>query len=106
MVASEISGANQRRNGPIKRDVCSAERRSVDPTKIKIIQATTGNQYLRNARTKNETTGVPIVLISRGDETEAHSAPGVRTAVHGAGLGRAARGIALRQTTALRCLDR
>ena len=64
MVASETCGANQRRNGPIKREVWSADRRSVDPAKIRIIQAIAGSQYFRNLPTKNETTTEALVLIS------------------------------------------
>jgi len=71
MLASVISGANQRRNGPMNRDVWAAERRSVDPTKMKIIQATTGNQYLRKARTENETTRRALVLIARRENCRA-----------------------------------
>src|SRR5436190_23372871 len=48
--ASETSGASQRRNGTRNRDVCSADIKSVEPTKIKIIQSRTGSQYLRNER--------------------------------------------------------
>lgn len=65
MVASPISGSNQRRNGPINREVCSADIKSVDPMKMKIIQARTGSQYFRMWRTKNKTTGGPVVLILR-----------------------------------------
>ena len=48
----------------MNRDVCSAESKSVEPTKIKTIQARTGSQYFRKPRTKNETTGSALVLIS------------------------------------------
>jgi hypothetical protein len=61
----------------MKREVCSAESRSVEPMKMKIIQARTGSQNFRNADTKNETTGARVVLISRRDETEAHAATGI-----------------------------
>src|SRR5438552_18455662 len=47
---SEISSASQRRNGTRNRDVCSADIKSVEPTKIKVIQSRTGSQYLRNER--------------------------------------------------------
>jgi hypothetical protein len=40
----------------MKRDVCWTESRSVEPTKMKIIQARTGSQYLRKGRTGNEIT--------------------------------------------------
>src|SRR5678816_116786 len=64
MVDSEISGISQRRNGPIKRDVCSTDIRSVEPPVIKIIQRRTGSQYFKNLRIKNKTTCRLIVLIS------------------------------------------
>src|SRR5439155_25461980 len=48
IAASEISGANHRRNGTRNRDVCSADVKSVEPTKIKIIQSRTESQDLRN----------------------------------------------------------
>jgi hypothetical protein len=50
IVAFEISGANQRRNGPMKREVCSADIKSVEPIKMKAIQSRTGSQYLMNNR--------------------------------------------------------
>src|SRR4030088_1389750 len=96
-VASEISGANQRRNGPMNRDVCSAESRSVEPMKMKIIQARTGSQYFRNRRTKNETTTGPLVLISPRAQTTAHSTARFRAAFYGARLGWAPVGISLRK---------
>jgi len=34
----------------MNREVCSADIKSVEPIKIKIIQATTGSQYLRKER--------------------------------------------------------
>ena len=34
----------------MNREVCSAERRSVEPMKMKIIQSRTGSQYLMNQR--------------------------------------------------------
>lgn len=49
----------------MKREVCSADSRSVDPMKMKIIQAMTGSQDLRNGRTENKTTRRMLVLISR-----------------------------------------
>src|SRR3954466_6290330 len=93
MVASETLGANQRRNGPMYREVCSAESRSVDPTKMKIIQTRTGNQYLRNRRTKNETTRRALVLICRRDAANPHATARVRADFHGAHLGRTTLGI-------------
>src|SRR5437016_4168938 len=42
-----MSGLNQRRNGAIIREVCSADIRSVEPTKMKPSQIKTGSQYLR-----------------------------------------------------------
>jgi len=50
MVASGISGANQRRNGPMNREVCSADIKSLEPTKITANQIKTGNQYFRKNR--------------------------------------------------------
>src|ERR1700687_25985 len=47
MVASEMFVSTQRRNGTRKRDVCSAESASVEPTKMKPSQIKTGSQYLR-----------------------------------------------------------
>jgi hypothetical protein len=47
-VAGEILGAIQRRNGTRKREVCSADIRSPDITKITSIHATTGIQYFTN----------------------------------------------------------
>ena len=50
MVASAMSGKNQRRNGPMNREVCSADIKSVEPTKITASQIKTGSQYLRKNR--------------------------------------------------------
>src|SRR5206468_10130907 len=40
-------GFSQRRKGTINRDVCCADIRSVEPTKITPTQITSGSQYLR-----------------------------------------------------------
>src|SRR6266403_3878234 len=101
MVAAETSGTNQRRNGAINRDVCSADIKSVEPMKMKIIQSRTGSQNFRNPRTENETTTAALVLISRRGKSEAHPTSGFRAAFHGARLGRASSRIALRETIAL-----
>src|SRR5688572_3614570 len=101
MVASVMAGANQRRNGPMKREVCSADIKSVEPMKMKPIQSRTGSQYLMKARTKNKTTGEALVLISRRAKTEAHSTAGFRATLHGTGLGRTALGNALWQAVAV-----
>src|SRR5689334_4922093 len=119
MVAAETSGANQRRNGPMKRDVCSAESKSVEPRKMKIIQARGGSQYLRNADTADETTRRMLVLTPQNANCRAsraarkysgvaetvtnvqarpHSAACLRASFHGARLGRPAAGFALRKT--------
>jgi mannose-6-phosphate isomerase len=45
----------------MKREVCSAESRSVEPMKMKTIQAMTGSQYFTNRGTKNETTTAALV---------------------------------------------
>ena len=50
MAAVEISGLNQRKTGPMKREVCSADIRSVDPMKINPSQIKTGSQYFKNDR--------------------------------------------------------
>ena len=47
-VSAEMSGLNHRRIGPITRDVCSADIKSVEPMKINPSQTKSGNQYLRN----------------------------------------------------------
>src|ERR1051325_2232554 len=96
-MASETSGANQRRNGPIKREVCSAESRSVEPLKMKIIQARTGSQNLRNSRTENETTRRLLVLMSPRGGFANHSGARIRTDFHGARLGGTPVAIALRK---------
>src|SRR5689334_19816768 len=46
MVANDIDGSSQRRNGTVKREVCSAERTSDEPTKIMSVQAMIGIQLL------------------------------------------------------------
>src|SRR5437868_15342964 len=48
MVAMEICGSSQRKNGIRKREVCSAESTPVEPMKITPSQVSRGNQYLRN----------------------------------------------------------
>ena len=48
MVAMEICGSSQRKNGTRKRDVCSADIRSVEPIKMRLNQRRSGSQYLRN----------------------------------------------------------
>src|SRR5205807_8683868 len=47
MVATEICGSSQRKNGTRKREVCSAESTPVEPMKITPSQVSRGNQYLR-----------------------------------------------------------
>src|SRR5205823_1328210 len=47
IAAHEMWGFSQRKNGTIKRDVCCADIRSVEPTKITPSQITSGSQYLR-----------------------------------------------------------
>jgi hypothetical protein len=47
MASGEMSGFNQRKNGPRNREVCSADMISVEPTKITQSQIKTGSQYLR-----------------------------------------------------------
>src|SRR6266496_2582695 len=42
-----MCGFSQRRKGTINRDVCCADIRSVEPTKITPTQITSGSQYLR-----------------------------------------------------------
>lgn len=44
----EIFGSSQRKNGTMKREVCSAESTPVEPMKITPSQISKGNQYLRN----------------------------------------------------------
>src|SRR5207247_5808806 len=46
----EMSGFNQRKNGTRKREVCSADIRSVEPTKMTQSQVSNGSQYLRKDR--------------------------------------------------------
>src|SRR5438105_6735946 len=48
MVAMEICGSSQRKNGIRKREVCSEESTPVEPMKITPSQISRGNQYLRN----------------------------------------------------------
>ena len=50
-VAQEICGLIHRKNGTRKREVCSADKISVEPTKISAIQRIAGIQYLTNLRT-------------------------------------------------------
>src|ERR1700731_4806894 len=84
----------------MKREVCSADIRSLELMPMKSIQSRTGSQCFRSRRTKNETTIGALVLISPRDRTQAHSTSRVRTDFHGTRLGRAALGIALRETIA------
>ena len=60
-----MSGANQWTNGPMNREVCAADSKSVEPTKMNTIQAMTGSQYLRNECTENKTTGRMLVLMAQ-----------------------------------------
>src|SRR5436190_7895746 len=48
MASSEMFGLSQRSSGPMKREVRCEDITSVEPPKIKPIQRTTGNQYLKN----------------------------------------------------------
>ena len=50
MAAGEMSGFHQRSNGVKKREVCSADIRSVDPKNISAIQRKTGSQALMISR--------------------------------------------------------
>src|SRR4051812_8495048 len=84
----------------MNREVCSAESKSVDPMKMKIIQTRTGSQYLKNERTENETTERMVVLISRRDGIAVDPAARVRADLHGTGLGRAPAGIPFPETIA------
>ena len=45
IAAAEMFGFNQRNNGPMMRDVCAAENKSVDPINISASQQPTGSQY-------------------------------------------------------------
>src|ERR1041385_5547254 len=103
MAADEISGINQRRKGVIKREVCSADIKSVEPRKISAIQSTTGSQDLMSPRKFK-----PRILASEGcltnpasrvtlaaNGTNARSAATLRAALHGADLGRARAGATL-----------
>src|SRR5262249_55856195 len=47
IVCGDIPGFNQSRNGTMYRDVCSADMRWVEPTKITASQITNGSQYFR-----------------------------------------------------------
>jgi len=47
IAAHETWGFSQRKNGTINRDVCCADIRSLEPTKITPSQTTNGSQYLR-----------------------------------------------------------
>ncbi len=44
--SGEIAGFSQRKNGVKKREVCSADIKSVEPKNISVIQRTTGSQDL------------------------------------------------------------
>jgi len=48
IAAQEMCGSSQRKNGTMNRDVCAADKTSVDPRKIKIIQAIAGIQRVTN----------------------------------------------------------
>jgi hypothetical protein len=50
IVAAEMCGSSQSRKGTRKRDVCSADNTSLEPTNIKNIQAMTGIHLLTNRR--------------------------------------------------------
>ena len=50
--ANEMFGLSQRKNGTRKRDVCGAEKVSVEPININASQIKTGNQYLRKSFTR------------------------------------------------------
>ncbi|MEP6709725.1 MAG: hypothetical protein ABJB32_06290 [Verrucomicrobiota bacterium] len=50
IAASEISGLSQRSKGVMKREVCSADIKSVEPMKITPNQTNTGSQYLKKER--------------------------------------------------------
>ena len=58
----------------MNRDVCSAESRSVEPMKMKIIQAKTGTQSLKDERTENETTRRMLVLMAENANGRAFAA--------------------------------
>src|SRR5204862_2428568 len=49
LVTGEIVGKSQCNRGPIIRDICSADSKSVEPTKMRANQIMIGNQYRRNA---------------------------------------------------------
>lgn len=48
----EIFGLSQRKNGTRNRDVCGAEKASVDPINMNPSQIKTGAQYLRKIFTR------------------------------------------------------
>ena len=48
IAAHEMRGSSQRNSGTINRDVCSADKTSVEPRKIKTIQAKAGIQCVTN----------------------------------------------------------
>jgi hypothetical protein len=50
MVCGDIPGFNQSKNGTMNRDVCSADIKLVEPTKITPSQISSGSQYLRKRR--------------------------------------------------------
>src|SRR3954465_9984246 len=50
IVANEMCGSSQCRNGTRKREVCSADNASVEPAKISIIQAITGTHLKTTLR--------------------------------------------------------
>jgi hypothetical protein len=48
IICGEIAGCSQRKIGPMIREVCSADIRSVEPMKMSPIQINTGAQYLKS----------------------------------------------------------
>src|SRR6266403_712400 len=115
-----MCGSSQRRNGTRKREVCSADKTSVEPIKITPSQMATGNQYLRNARMRsgrhvacelNNAAGtrrrnalwrgerLPLQFLkSQHEPAQSHISPHLRTDFHGAYLGRPKARSALSQT--------
>ena len=47
IVCGDMPGFSHSKNGTTNRDVCSADMRLVEPTKITPSQISNGNQYLR-----------------------------------------------------------
>ena len=50
IVVGDMPGFNQIKKGTAYRDVCSADRPLVEPTKITLTQISKGSQYLRKRR--------------------------------------------------------